>query len=79
MFETGSSFSTSKEDELDGDENTGLLTRGQRSKSYRRAMVSGVDIDVLSLDPKAKRWSQPVLKGVAEERPVLCGVHPITK
>ncbi len=68
MFETGSSFSTSKEDELDGDENTGLLTRGQRSKSYRRAMVSGVDIDVLSLDPKAKRLSQPVLKGVAEER-----------
>uniref|UniRef100_A0A8C1QHP0 Rho guanine nucleotide exchange factor 26 n=1 Tax=Cyprinus carpio TaxID=7962 RepID=A0A8C1QHP0_CYPCA len=68
MFETGSSFSTSKEDELDGDENTGHLTRGQRSKSYRRAMVSGVDIDVPSLDPKAKRLSQPVLKGVAEER-----------
>ncbi|XP_052438172.1 rho guanine nucleotide exchange factor 26 isoform X2 [Carassius gibelio] len=68
MFETGSSFSTSKEDDLDGDENAGLLTRGQRSKSYRRAVVSGVDIDVPSLDPKAKRLSQPVLKGVAEER-----------
>ncbi|XP_050991050.1 rho guanine nucleotide exchange factor 26 isoform X1 [Labeo rohita] len=67
MFETGSSFSN-KEDELDGDENAGLLSRGQRSKSYRRAMVSGVDIDVPSLDPKAKRLSQPVLKGVAEER-----------
>uniref|UniRef100_A0A9J7YXK8 Rho guanine nucleotide exchange factor 26 n=1 Tax=Cyprinus carpio carpio TaxID=630221 RepID=A0A9J7YXK8_CYPCA len=74
MFETGSSFSTSKEDELDGDENTGHLTRGQRSKSYRRAMVSGVDIDVPSLDPKAKRLSQPVLKGVAEER-LSCNVQ----
>ncbi|XP_048035760.1 rho guanine nucleotide exchange factor 26-like isoform X1 [Megalobrama amblycephala] len=67
MFET-SSFSSSKDDELDRDENAGLLTRGQRSKSYRRAMVSGVDIDIPSLDPKAKRLSQPVLKGVAEER-----------
>lgn len=67
MFET-SSFSTSKDDELDGDENGGLLTRGQRSKSYRRAMGSGVDIEVPSLDPKAKRLSQPVLEGVAEER-----------
>ncbi|KAK7151653.1 hypothetical protein R3I94_008104 [Phoxinus phoxinus] len=67
MFET-SSFSTSKDDELDGDENSGLLTRGQRSKSYRRAMGSGVDVEVPSLDPKAKRLSQPVLKGVAEER-----------
>uniref|UniRef100_A0A9J7ZYI3 Rho guanine nucleotide exchange factor 26 n=2 Tax=Cyprinus carpio TaxID=7962 RepID=A0A9J7ZYI3_CYPCA len=68
MFETGSSFPTSK-DELNGDENAGLLTRGQRSKSYRRAMVSGVDLDVPSLDPKDKRLSQPVLKGVAEEGP----------
>ncbi|XDV29361.1 hypothetical protein PO909_032498 [Leuciscus waleckii] len=67
MFET-SSFSTSKDDELDGEENGGLLTRGQRSKSYRRAMGSGVDIEVPSLDPKAKRLSQPVLEGVAEER-----------
>lgn len=67
MFET-SSFSTSKDDELDRDENAGLLTRGQRTKSYRRAMGSGVDIDITSLDPKAKRLSQPVLKGVAEER-----------
>uniref|UniRef100_A0A671QPB9 Rho guanine nucleotide exchange factor (GEF) 26 n=1 Tax=Sinocyclocheilus anshuiensis TaxID=1608454 RepID=A0A671QPB9_9TELE len=69
MFETGSFFSTSKEDELNGDENAGLLTRGQRSKSYRRAMVSGVDLDVPSLDPKDKRLPQPVLKGVAEEGP----------
>uniref|UniRef100_A0A673N3A5 Rho guanine nucleotide exchange factor 26 n=1 Tax=Sinocyclocheilus rhinocerous TaxID=307959 RepID=A0A673N3A5_9TELE len=69
MFETGYFFSTSKEDELNGDENAGLLTRGQRSKSYRRAMVSGVDLDVPSLDPKDKRLSQPVLKGVAEEGP----------
>uniref|UniRef100_A0A672P791 Rho guanine nucleotide exchange factor 26 n=1 Tax=Sinocyclocheilus grahami TaxID=75366 RepID=A0A672P791_SINGR len=67
MFETGSFFSTSKEDELNGDENAGLLTRGQRSKSYRRAMVSSVDLDVPSLDPKDKRLPQPVLKGVAEE------------
>lgn len=67
MFET-SSFSASKDDELDGDENAGLLTRGQRSKSYRRAMGSGVDIEVPSLNPKAKRLSQPVLKGVAEVR-----------
>uniref|UniRef100_A0A672P0R0 Rho guanine nucleotide exchange factor 26 n=1 Tax=Sinocyclocheilus grahami TaxID=75366 RepID=A0A672P0R0_SINGR len=61
MFETGSFFSTSKEDELNGDENAGLLTRGQRSKSYRRAMVSSVDLDVPSLDPKDKRLPQPTL------------------
>ncbi|KAG1946559.1 rho guanine nucleotide exchange factor [Pimephales promelas] len=67
MFET-TSFSTSQDNGLDGDENAGLLTRGQRSKSYRQAMGSGVDIEVLSLDPKAKRLSQPVLKGVAEQR-----------
>lgn len=68
MFETGS-FSVSKDDELEGEENTGLLTRGLRSKSYRRAVVSGVDMDVPSSDPKANRLSQPALKGVAEERP----------
>ncbi|XP_051953408.1 rho guanine nucleotide exchange factor 26-like [Xyrauchen texanus] len=68
MFETGSSFSSRKEDEQNGDESTGLLTRGLRSKSYRRAQVSGVDVDVPSSDPKAKRLSQPVLKGVAEDK-----------
>ncbi|XP_052008442.1 rho guanine nucleotide exchange factor 26-like [Xyrauchen texanus] len=68
MFETGSSFSPSKEDEQDGDESPGLLTRGLRSKSYRRAVVSGVDVDVPSSDPKAKWLSQPVLKGVAEDK-----------
>ncbi|KAI7802566.1 putative rho guanine nucleotide exchange factor 26 [Triplophysa rosa] len=68
MFETGSSFSTSKDDELEGEENPGLLTRGLRSKSYRRAVVSGVDMDVPSSDPKANRLSQPALKGVSEDK-----------
>lgn len=67
MFETGS-FSVSKDDELEGEENPGLLTRGLRSKSYRRAVVSGVDMDVPSSDHKANRLSQPALKGVAEDK-----------
>lgn len=67
MFETGSSFSARKDDELEGEENPGLLTRGLRSKSYRRAVVSG-DVDALSSDPKGNRLSQPALKGVAEDK-----------
>ncbi|XP_073671805.1 rho guanine nucleotide exchange factor 26-like isoform X1 [Paramisgurnus dabryanus] len=76
MFETGSSFSASKGDELDGEENAGLLSRGLRSKSYRRAVVSGVDVDVPSSDPKAKRMSQPALKGVSEDKEMSASPSP---
>ncbi|KAA0714805.1 Rho guanine nucleotide exchange factor 26 SH3 domain-containing guanine exchange factor [Triplophysa tibetana] len=76
MFETGSSFSTSKDDELEGEENPGSLTRGLRSKSYRRAVVSGVDMDVPSSDLKANRLSQPALKGVSEDKEIQASPSP---
>ncbi|XP_056622650.1 rho guanine nucleotide exchange factor 26-like isoform X2 [Triplophysa dalaica] len=76
MIETGSSFSTSKDDELEGEENPGSLTRGLRSKSYRRAVVSGVDMDVPSSDPKANRLSQPALKGVSEDKEIPASPSP---
>uniref|UniRef100_A0A3Q1FPD6 Rho guanine nucleotide exchange factor 26 n=1 Tax=Acanthochromis polyacanthus TaxID=80966 RepID=A0A3Q1FPD6_9TELE len=44
-------------------ESPGTLKRGLRSTSYRRAVVSGVDLEVPSLDPKAHRLSQPAIKG----------------
>lgn len=70
MVET-SSFSRSSEQEEDaegGDSPGGLLRRGLRSTSYRRAVVSGVDPDVSPTDLKPIRLSQPMLKGVAEDR-----------
>ncbi|KAM6961463.1 rho guanine nucleotide exchange factor 26-like [Aplochiton taeniatus] len=64
MVETGS-FSV----EPEGDsESPGALRRGLRSTSYRRAVVSGVDLEVASLDPRAHWVSQPALRGLQEER-----------
>lgn len=70
MVEAGSFFSTSTEpeEEAEGEDSPGLLRRGLRSTSYRRAVVSGVDLDVSPTELKPKRFSQPVLKGVAEDR-----------
>uniref|UniRef100_A0A674C3S9 Rho guanine nucleotide exchange factor 26 n=1 Tax=Salmo trutta TaxID=8032 RepID=A0A674C3S9_SALTR len=51
----------------DQDESPGSLKRGLRSTSYRRAVVSGVEMEVPSVDPKSHRLSQPsVLKGLQE-------------
>uniref|UniRef100_A0AAY4CTC2 Rho guanine nucleotide exchange factor 26 n=1 Tax=Denticeps clupeoides TaxID=299321 RepID=A0AAY4CTC2_9TELE len=61
MVENGPYFSTSIEDEEkrhDGNGSPGAFKRGLRSTSYRRAVVSGVDVDVPSMDP----WVQPVLR-----------------
>ncbi|XP_053930140.1 rho guanine nucleotide exchange factor 26 isoform X2 [Cuculus canorus] len=57
------------EEEADGDlESPGSLRRGLRSTSYRRAVVSGVDLDGSSNLKKKNRMSQPVLKAVVEDR-----------
>ncbi|KAI5097950.1 rho guanine nucleotide exchange factor 16 isoform X1, partial [Silurus meridionalis] len=57
MVESGAFFSSSKDvQEADGEDVPGLFRRGLRSTSYRRAVVSGVDLDVPS----------DLLKGVPE-------------
>ncbi|XP_041920035.1 rho guanine nucleotide exchange factor 26-like [Alosa sapidissima] len=68
MVETGSFFATSTEQEAEGEDSPGLLRRGLRSTSYRRAVVSGVELDESPTDLKTKRLSQPVLRGVVEDR-----------
>lgn len=50
MVESGSYFSSSKNvEEAEGDDAPGLFRRGLRSTSYRRAVVSGVELDVPNL------------------------------
>ncbi|XP_045560011.1 rho guanine nucleotide exchange factor 26 isoform X2 [Salmo salar] len=63
MVETGSFFSTgigSGGGGTDQDESPGTLKRGLRSTSYRRAVVSGVEMEIPPVDPKSHRLSQPV-------------------
>ncbi|KAL7400659.1 hypothetical protein ABVT39_015625 [Epinephelus coioides] len=70
MVETGTYFSTGgvQSEATDGEsESPGTLRRGLRSTSYRRAVVSGVDLEVPSVDPKAHRLSQPVIKWLNED------------
>lgn len=72
MVETGAYFSTGRahSEGTDGEtESPGSLRRGLRSTSYRRAVVSGVDLEVPSVDPKAHRLSQPVIKGLDRDNP----------
>ncbi|XP_061829080.1 rho guanine nucleotide exchange factor 26-like [Nerophis lumbriciformis] len=60
MVETGAYFSTGRGhgEATDGEnESPGALRRGLRSTSYRKAVVSGVDLEAQSL-------SQPVMKGL---------------
>ncbi|CAJ1065308.1 rho guanine nucleotide exchange factor 26-like [Xyrichtys novacula] len=67
MVESGSYFSTGggHGEGTDGEnESPGTLKRSLRSTSYRRAVVSGVDLEVPSVDPKAHRLSEPVFKGL---------------
>ncbi|KAJ8367820.1 hypothetical protein SKAU_G00078480 [Synaphobranchus kaupii] len=84
MVETGSYFSTGWGDveaDPDGDaDSPGTLRRGLRSTSYRRAVVSGVDLEVPTTDPKAHRLSQPVLKlPVEREQPSSPGKGKINE
>lgn len=70
MVETGSYFSTGGHNEgEDGEsESPGVLRRGLRSTSYRRAVVSGVDSEVSTADPKGHRLSQPVIRGLGRDK-----------
>ncbi|XP_029922350.1 rho guanine nucleotide exchange factor 26 [Myripristis murdjan] len=73
MVETGAFFSTGRswgqgEGADKESESPGALRRGLRSTSYRRAVVSGVDLEVPSVDPKAQQLSQAALKGQQEDR-----------
>ncbi|KAM9853734.1 rho guanine nucleotide exchange factor 26-like [Aulostomus maculatus] len=70
MVETGTYFSTGgvHGEGTDGESDSpGMLRRGLRSTSYRRAVVSGVDLEVPSIDPKANLLSLPVFKGPDKE------------
>ena len=84
MVETGAYFSTGggHNEGADGEsESPGTLRRGLRSTSYRRAVVSGVDMDHSSVDPKNHRLSQPVIRGLTSDNPASPGssTRPGTK
>ncbi|XP_040901546.1 rho guanine nucleotide exchange factor 26-like [Toxotes jaculatrix] len=72
MVETGAYFSTGGDcsEGTEGEsEITGTLRRGLRTTSYRRAVVSGVDLEVPWVDPKVHGLSQPVIKGLDGDNP----------
>lgn len=72
MVETGTYFSTGggqSEGKEGESESPGSLRRGLRSTSYRRAVVSGVDLQVPSVDPGARRFTQPVIRRLNEDCP----------
>ncbi|XP_041661205.1 rho guanine nucleotide exchange factor 26-like [Cheilinus undulatus] len=72
MVESGSYFSTGggHAEGTEGESDSpGTLRRGLRSTSYRRAVVSGVDLEVPTVDPKAHRLSEPALKGLDGVKP----------
>lgn len=57
----------------------GSLRRGLRSTSYRRAVVSGLDLDSPSTSKKKNRMSQPALKVLAEDRERFASLGRIKK
>ncbi|XP_062459024.1 rho guanine nucleotide exchange factor 26 isoform X1 [Pezoporus occidentalis] len=68
------------EEEAEGDlESPGTLRRGLRSTSYRRAVVSGVDIDSSNNFKKKNRMSQPILKAVVEDKEKFSSLGRIKK
>ncbi|XP_029883870.1 rho guanine nucleotide exchange factor 26 [Aquila chrysaetos chrysaetos] len=68
------------EEEAEGDlDSPGTLRRGLRSTSYRRAVVSGVDLDGSSNFKKKNRMSQPVLKAVVEDKEKFSSLGRIKK
>ncbi|XP_053356022.1 rho guanine nucleotide exchange factor 26-like [Clarias gariepinus] len=59
MVESGSFFSSTKEDEeADSEDAPGLFRRGLRSTSYRRAVVSGVELEVPSNLPRVTEMKE---------------------
>ncbi|XP_037345048.2 rho guanine nucleotide exchange factor 26-like [Pungitius pungitius] len=71
MVETGTYFSTGggHSERANGEsESPGTLKRGLRSTSYRKAVVSGVDLEVPSVDPNGQRLSQSVIRWLDEDR-----------
>ncbi|KAK2912421.1 rho guanine nucleotide exchange factor 26-like [Channa argus] len=72
MVESGTYFSTGGaqgEGREGGSESPGAPRRGLRSTSYRRAVVSGVDLEEPSVDLKIQPLSQPVIKGPGGDNP----------
>ncbi|XP_071351786.1 rho guanine nucleotide exchange factor 26-like [Trachinotus anak] len=72
MVETGAYFSTGGDcrEGTEGEcESPGTFRRGLRSTSYRRAVVSGVDLEVPCVDLKVHQLSQPLIKGVDGDNP----------
>ncbi|XP_066049723.1 rho guanine nucleotide exchange factor 26 [Chamaea fasciata] len=65
------------EDEPEG--GPGALRRGLRSTSYRRAVVSGVELDGSANCNKKNRMSQPVLKAVVEDKEKFSSLGRIKK
>ncbi|XP_053842383.1 rho guanine nucleotide exchange factor 26 [Vidua macroura] len=57
----------------------GALRRGLRSTSYRRAVVSGVDLDGSANCKKKNRMSQPILKAVVEDKEKFSSLGRIKK
>ncbi|XP_021249501.1 rho guanine nucleotide exchange factor 26 [Numida meleagris] len=57
------------DEEAEGEpDSPGVLRRGLRSTSYRRAVVSGIDLDGSANFKKKNRMSQPILKAVVEDK-----------
>uniref|UniRef100_A0A8D0L1N7 Rho guanine nucleotide exchange factor 26 n=1 Tax=Sphenodon punctatus TaxID=8508 RepID=A0A8D0L1N7_SPHPU len=65
-----------REGGLDG---PGMLRRGLRSTSYRRAVVSGVEFDSITSFKKKNRMSQPILKAVVEDKEKFSSLGRIKK
>lgn len=65
MVETGTYFSTGRDKServAEESESPGTLKRGLRSTSYRRAVVSGAEVEAPSVALNASRLSQPTFK-----------------
>nr|XP_020491863.1 rho guanine nucleotide exchange factor 26 [Labrus bergylta] len=80
MVETGSYFSTGGGlgEGTDGEsEGSGSLRRGLRSTSYRKAVVSGVDMEVPTVDPKTLQFTESAFKGLDGVKPASM-VSPIS-
>lgn len=68
------------EEEAEGEgDSPGILRRGLRSTSYRRAVVSGVEFDGAVNFKKKNRMSQPVLKAVVEDKEKFSSLGRIKK
>ncbi|XP_060098348.1 rho guanine nucleotide exchange factor 26 [Heteronotia binoei] len=69
-----------KNEAAEGDvDSPGILRRGLRSTSYRRAVVSGVEFDSTANFKKKNRMSQPVLKAVVEDKEKFSSLGRIKK